>query len=300
MAIKKPQEANSAVFFKTDSIIRELEKYAHHPAGSHQLRMIGNKLGDPVYYLVAGSDCQAKPFGFPLEIQIHGNKAWIVDVRAVTSPSLIGGFKVTNVPDYELILDLGLATSIWASSDKHFLESIASACAPVYATWISSTLVPAFGLEADQKSEVFILAAYYYWCQLGEVTNPDKVAQRIAIDLRVEFDRVISLIDLNPNINSLADFCTAIKGTSGGVRLNDITPETIYQTSAGVWTGARGRSFMEIALEYPAYFATLVKETLVTRSYSRTRFSDYVKIYDRRPDIKEIPRSFEFLEQTGS
>lgn len=292
--IDQPQEATSCSFNKIDAIIRELEQYKLSPDSS-QLIFQQNSLGNPLYILVAGSGCKAKPFGYPIKVKFGGEDAYVVDVRSVTAISGMQQYRITNVSDFDLLIKLATMTTIWDSVDRRTLSNIAVDLSPIYATWISSTISAAFNLQIDQRTEVAILAAYFYWLQLNVEDNVDKIASRIAIDLKQEFDRVIDVVENAGSIDKLVDFVEALKATSGGIRLKDMDVATLWQVSTGVWSGQLGRTTMEIASEYPPYIVALSSMALVDRSYRRTRFHEYVSLFDRRQEIKQLPESVAHL-----
>lgn len=286
--INQPHEVTSCSFNKLDKIIQEIEKYKLSNENG-QLIYRGILLGLPLWILVAGSECRAKQFGYPIKVEFDGKPAYVIDARSQTSASAMSLYRVTNHPDYELNAQLGFLTAIWDSPDQRIVANIASDLSPIYATWLSSTITAAFNLAVDQRTEVSIIAAYFYWSLLGIEDNVDKIASRISMDLKLEFDRVIEVIENSGEVNNLTQFVSALKLSSAGVRLKDIDVSSIYQVSTGVWTGAMGRTVMEIAMEYPPYIVALTSNVLTDRSYRRTRFADYVKIFDRRHEIKELP-----------
>ena len=294
--INQPSAATSCSFVKLDGIIKDIELYALSHDNS-QLHAMSNALGNPLYMLTAGTGCRAKPFGVPVKIKFGDKDAYVVDARQVTAISALGQFRVTNLPDYELLGLIGLTTTIWDSSDRNLVGNVASDLSPIYATWLSSTISAAFNLAVDQRTEISILAAYFYWTQLGLESDPDRIAARIAKDLKLDFDRVITVVDNAGALTNLESFITAIKTTSGGIRLDKFDVPTLYQVSAGVWMGAMGRPIMEVALEFPPYIVALTNMALVDRSYRRSRFFEYVNLFDRRPEIKQLPESLQHLKK---
>lgn len=294
--IIQPSEATSCSFIKLDGIIKDIEQYALSNESS-QLHPLRNALGNDLYMLTAGTGCKAKPFGVPIKIKFADKDAYVVDARQVTAISAMGQFRVTSLPDYQLLGLLGLCTTIWDSSDRNLVANVASDLSPIYATWLSSTISAAFNLAVDQRTEISILAAYFYWVQLGIESDVDRIGARIAKDLKLEFDRVIGVIDNAGELNNLQAFVDALKTTSAGVRLDKFDIPTLYQVSAGVWMGPMGRPVMEVALEYPAYIVALTAVALTDRSYRRSRFFEYVNLFDRRPEIKQLPESLQHLKK---
>lgn len=294
--INQPSEATSCSFVKLDSIVKDIELYALSNDNS-QLHSLQNALGHPLYVLTAGTGCRAKPFGVPIKFKFADKDAYVVDARQVTAISALGQFRVTSLPDYELLGLIGLTTTIWDSSDRHLVANVAADLSPIFATWLSSTISAAFNLAVDQRTEVSILAAFYYWTQLGIEADSDRIGARIAKDLKLEFDRVMNVVDACEGLTNLESFITALKTTSAGVRLDKFDVPTLYQVSTGVWMGALGRSIMEVAMEFPPYIVALTNMALVDRSYRRSRFFEYVNLFDRRPEIKQLPESLQHLKK---
>lgn len=292
--ISSPQETTACSFNDLSGIIKELEQY-NLSNDNHQLVNGQNVFGLPLHGLVAGTGCRAKPFGYPIKVKFRGADAYVVDLRPMTAASSMRDHKVTNHPDYELLILIGILTAIWDSPDRSMVANIAADLSPIYATWLSSTLSAAFNLQVDQRTEVSIIAAYFYWQQLGVEANPDKIAARIAMDLKLDFDRVIEVIDTAGDMSDLNGLIAALKASSGGIRMDKIDVSTVWQVSAGVWTGALGRNIMEVALEFPPYIVALTTAALTEKGYRRSRFFDYVSLFDRRHEVRQLPESIKYL-----
>ena len=295
--IIEPKDATSCSFIKLDGIVRDLEGYAlsHN---SSQLQALNNAIGKDLYLLVAGTECRAKPFGVPVKIKIHNKECYVVDARQVTAISAMNAYKVTNQPDFDLLGWIGLMTAIWDSEDKSLVANLATDLSPIYATWISSTVSAAFNLDVDQRTEVSIVAAYFYWSLLGIEESVDKISSRIAKDMKLDFNKVIDVVENAGEVKDLAGLVTALKSTSGGVRLDKLDIAALYQVSTGAWMGANGRSIMEIAIEYPPYIVALTYKALTEKGYRRSRFFEYVSLFDRRSEINNLPNSLEYLKKS--
>lgn len=295
--IIEPKDATSCSFIKLDSIVRDLEGYAlsHNSA---QLQPLQNAMGKDLFLLVAGTECRAKPFGIPIKIKIANKECYVIDVRQVTAISAMNSFKVTNQPDFDLLGWVGLMTAIWDSEDKSLVANLATDLSPIYATWMASTLTAAFNLAIDQRTEVSIVAAFFYWSLLGVEDNLDKIASRISKDLKLDFDKVIEVVENSGEVIDLNSFITALKNTTGGVRLEKLDIASLYQVSTGVWMGANGRGIMEIAIEYPPYIVALTYKALTEKSYRRSRFFEYVSLFDRRQEISQLPGALDYLKKS--
>lgn len=294
--IDQPKNTTASIFVKLDGIVRDVELYALSNDNA-QLHDLQNAIGTPLYMLVAGTGCKAKPFGIPIKCTISGKDAYVIDVRQVTAISSIGGFRITNIPDMDTIGLTGLMTAIWDSGDRHLVANIASDLSPIYATWLSTTLSAAFNLDISQRTDVTIVAALFYFNQLAIDDNVDRIIGRIAKDLKLEFDKVSGVVDNVGECSTLNDFITALKGTSGGLILDKLDIPTLFQVSTGVWGGAIGKTMMEVAMEFPPYIVALTNNALTDKSYRRTRFFEYVKLFDRRPEIQHLPEAITHLKK---
>jgi hypothetical protein len=223
--IDQPKNTTASVFIKLDTIVKDIELYALSNDNA-QLHSLDNAIGTPLYMLVAGTGCRAKPFGIPVKCNLAGIEAYVIDVRQVTAISAMGGFRITNIPDMETLGLTGLMTAIWDSPDRHLVANIASDLSPIYSTWLSTTISAAFNLDISQRTDVNITAALFYWKQLNIDDNIDKIIGRIAKDLRLEFDKVSTIVDNAGECSTLDEFLVALKGTSGGVILEklDVPP----------------------------------------------------------------------------
>lgn len=295
--IIEPKDATSCSFIKLDGIVRDLEGYAlsHNSA---QLQPLNNAVGKDLYMLVAGTECRAKPFGIPVKVKIRDKECYVIDARQVTAISALNAFKVTNQPDFDLLGWVGLMTAIWDSEDKSLVANLAADLSPIYATWLSSTISAAFNLAVDQRTEVSIVAAYFYWSLLGIEENVDKISSRIAKDMKLDFNKVIEVVETSGELKNLADFVEALKATTGGVRLEKFDIASLYQVSTGVWMGSNGRNIMEIAIEYPPYIVALTYKALTEKSYRRSRFFEYVSLFDRRMEISQLPGALDYLKKS--
>lgn len=295
--IEQPKDATSSTFIKLDGIIKDIEIYALSHDNT-QLHSLNNAIGLPLYMLTAGTGCRAKPFGIPIKIMFGGKDVYVVDGRQVTAISSIDSFKITNHPELDTIAMTGLMAAIWDSPDRHMVANVATDLSPIYATWLSSTIAASFNLHIDQRTEVSIVAAWFYWNLLNIEDNVDKIIGRISKDLKLDFDRVSGVVDTVGPCATLDEFIVALKGTSGGLRLDKFDIPTLYQVSTGVWSGASGRTIMEIAIEYPPYIVALTNNALTDKSHKRTRFFEYVHLYDRRIEIMRLPEAVSHLKKT--
>lgn len=292
----EPSQTTPSRFVKLDGVVRDIEAHILHSGSQSQLIPINNKLGIPAYMLVAGSMCKAKPFGIPITFNNRGTESLVVDARHLTSPSVVGGYRVSNLLDFNHLRVVATLTAVWMSKDKHFLHSTAMDLAPIFATWFSTTLSSTLGLPLEQRGELSIVAAYYYLSLIGVETNKLKLTSKIAIDLKFEYDWVESILANVGELTDLASYVEALKTTSAGIRLDKVDTATLYQVSAGVWKlDAVNRGMTEVAMEYPPIVIAMTYTALTDRSYRKLRFYDYVSLFERRREIQDLPNALKTI-----
>ena len=116
--------------------------------------------------------------------------------------------------------------------------------------------------------------------------------------MKLDFNKVIDVVENSGEVKDLAGLVTALKSTSGGVRLDKLDIAALYQVSTGAWMGSNGRSIMEVAIEYPPYIVALTYKALTEKGYRRSRFFEYVSLFDRRSEINNLPNSLEYLKKS--
>lgn len=296
----EPSQTTPSRFVKLDGVVKDIEAHSFHSGPQSQLIPVNNRLGLPVYVLVAGSMCKAKPFGIPITFKYKGVESVVVDARHLTSPSAVGGFKITNLLDFNHLKVIAVLTAVWMSKDKHFLHSTAMDLTPIFATWFSTTLGSTLGLPMEQRGEISIVAAYYYLNLVGVDIDKLKLTTKIAIDLKFEYEWVESIVSGLDKVDDLASYVEALKTTSAGVRLDKVDAATLYQVSAGVWKlDAVSRGLTEVAMEYPPFLIAMTYTALMDRSYRKLRFYDYVSLFERRREIQDLPNSLKTILTVG-
>lgn len=297
--ISNPLNTVACVPYKVDQIVSGIEKYAIQHPERNQLQRIGVTSPYPVYAFVHGSDCTVKPFDFPLKVVIDSEDAYVFDARNSTRTGGFSSYTVTNPADFGTMSLVSSLSCAWDSDDQSIIANLAAEVLPIYATWQSSTISAAFNLGVDQRTEVMIVAALYYWNLLGIEGNPDKVALRISIDLKVDIDKVFEMASLVGEGSDISTYIEALKGTSAGVRLEKLDTALLYQVSTGAWPSTNGRTLLSIGIQYPPIILAMTSLVTQDKSYRRGRFRDYVSIYDRRPAIATLSQTLAKLLYGG-
>lgn len=296
--ILQPAETTSCRFLKFDTTVQKLQQY-QLSSSNYQLEPLNNAFGLPCFRLVAGTQCDAKPFNVPLKIAFSSGEAYVVDCRQVTSVSNMGQYRVNQPSDFETLTLMCLLTAIWDSPDRGLLENIALDLSPVFGKWLETTL-GSNNLMPDQRTDILVVSAYYYLRQIRNDPAP-KLVDRLSKDLHLEFERVKEIVEMIDDkygeMKTLIDLVEAFKLTSAGIRLQKYDESVFYQVTCGAWTGPLGRGFLEVASEYPPYIVALVHQAVTEKSYRRSRFADCVKLFDRRQEISNIGQSLAYLRK---
>lgn len=173
-----------------------------------------------------------------------------------------------------------ILTGLW--EDPHLAErfhSVRKFATRSYMNWVSRGLHKRFALSLDDKMDIDILTAIYFYCagstpsevldaknykayaDLAEIT--DKGALRVKnIIERYQLDRYEGTLSFKALIEM-------IQQVSDDAR-HKITVQSVMATLSRSWYGEGGVFYCNLALEYPPMFISLLYFSLTDKTYTRT------------------------------
>jgi hypothetical protein len=226
----------------------------------------------------------------------------VMDVRALkrlrpnAPPVVIGG------GDYRFLQREAMLTWLWANGEAVSFSHTGTLPIRVYARWIADGVARRLALSPLDQIRVSILAAYYYVCGFRNAeeqsTDGFKLGQASVISraINVPVSQILELIEPLPTLTSLTDFVAALKMTTDlSLRMESMTPGIIYTLVGGSWFGARARSIVATALEYPPTFLTMLYTAYSDRSYHASYFAKTAIQADRQQQAKAFVLSLGHL-----
>lgn len=267
-------------------------------------------LGEPVYLFNANSGQQIKPFAHPIDVERDGvmgkEKVVVVDVRPFTRVDRAGSVRISDDTEYRFATMRGYLHAIWSSADRFALGNLVPTLMPVYAAWISESLVKRLDIAPTSQLNVAIIAAFYYWCQCTPKEDYNdgvkvKLAARIAESTRASYDDVMNVIGELDYLNEMADFTQALADKGESLRLKNIEPASLLQIVNGCWYGTNNREIASVAVEYPPYLAAMVYFSMHDRGLRSAPFTKLVQRFGHKQEFVGFSRGISNLrgaEQT--
>ena len=304
--LKSPYQTFSCSTYILDKITSDIQKeLAVDPwswsAGAN------NQIGLPVIQLFANERFNPPPFAHPLDVVRPAanrgeleQKTVVIDCRPFTKATRFNELVVTNHPEMNLARRRAILHSIWVTSDDYLLRNTMNSLMPIFASWISESLVKRLDMDALSQLKLANIAAWWFWCQCNNKTDlnegtRNKVYRMVSDATRASFDSVEEDLDGIEYFDDIVTFCNETKERLNKPSIKHLDPGALIQLTTGVWMGVHAREIMAVAVEYPPYLAAVVYSALHERGMRSAQFTKLVQRFVTRPDIKGFKNSIDKL-----
>ena len=167
-----------------------------------------------------------------------------------------------------------------------------------YMTWIGRSLRTRHNFSVEDQIQIDIILAVFYYSAVG---NPSEIFSRakfksytdIAEITMARASMILDVVERN-GINEMSHFgleemVYMLTKVSDDTRSKISLPALQSQLS-GSWVGEGRVYYSNLAMEYPPMFLTMLYNSLVERSFSRTPFSNVVQEFavGRKSNVGEM------------
>lgn len=295
---QQPYDTSLLKGYPVATWIHELEKLAIEerltPVVIEGDRSASQEEAEAVLEILPGVE-DIPPLLAPLLIETRHGRKVVIDARALKRVRRDGAPVVAAGGDYRFVLREAMLTWLWAKGDAAGFSHTGTLPVRVYARWVADGVGRRMALGPMDQLRVSILAGYYYLCgfrreeeqadpsfQLGQASIISR-----AINLPVA--QILATLEGIGPLTSVASFVDALKQSPElSLRMESLSPGVIYTLVGGSWFGARARTIVGAALEYPPTFLTMLYTAYTDRSYHGSYFAKMAVQADRHHQAKDF------------
>lgn len=214
----------------------------------------------------------------------------IVDGRTFTQVDRTGEFKgVSDRSEYEFSMLRANLDLVWSNPDDQ-LSILALSKIPcrIYASWVSEAISRSLYLDPGKQADLYIIAAFYFWCQLRPPmdsetfkNNMPKILQFISVSLAVSIESITMTLDDVPELEFIETEHNFIQTLNrmGLDQFNLLGLRTLLSSS---WRGGQAREVALLGISYPPALLAMVYVASHDRRYRQTPIQ---KIIDRSRNL---------------
>lgn len=221
-------------------------------------------------------------FNFPVVVPTKDNDLVFIDIRSIIAAQPSGSFRIRDETEMTTrIINAQLALD-WHQGYQGRIRDISPLGLVVYAHWLGEIIAKRFALDGRQQLQASALAGIFYlnnFWDKSEASSEDKAYLLSAITRICGYKHtdVVDLVEAHPIIRDVAELCEAIKTFTASVRLEDFNPSTLFATVAGSWYGNAGRESIQVALEYPPTWLTILFQAITNRGFKKAGLTQIVE-----------------------
>lgn len=227
------------------------------------------------------------PFSHPLEIEHHGNKFVVIDVRGFTRLTREREVIVTARNEYDLTYLRGFLSRYWSEHMPGDLLALGPLPMTVYCRWLSESIVRRMGLDPAAQMIVTVIAGFFYLSLFRAESNLDerdliKFAKQISASTFVPVDKCLEIADQLTPMGNIGDFVDNVIKVVNSTRLEKFSVGLLYTIIMNSWFGiANHQEIVAVSLEHPPTFLAMVYTALKDRSYRNSGLARMVLASDK-------------------
>lgn len=221
-----------------------------------------------------------------------------------------------NPAFYQFAFDRTALTLLSLQGRSSVLKAQLSLAGRVYARWISEALRSSFLLDASDQLQLEILSFIFYQMLFYPDGHPfeeslELFAAQAQKALAGEITMTYITQLLTPKepgalsqtlkLNTITDFCHAIKTTTANVRLENLTPKALIEAISRSWYFPHADEVLGMALEHPPTWCAVVKASLTHRNWAKSKIANIAEMAGRirggRQTTDEFLRQYRSLIQ---
>ena len=222
-------------------------------------------------------------FFHPIHLEVEGQFKTFVDVRSCTKlEPHTSNYLVKDNDEFKFITMRGHLDGIWNTDLPTVLRDVSKLPMAAYANLMGSYIERTLALDPRDTLVVTVLAAAFY---LNLFLDKDKAGKTdavhmsglIANNLSMRQPAILDIIENHTVMNDLNDFCNACKEVTQSVRLNELNAITLFGIMGGLWYGNNGRELINVALEHPPTWMTLIYRAINSRGYYNSGLAKFLE-----------------------
>lgn len=198
-----------------------------------------------------------------------------------------GRFAVSNLPEYDLILQRAKLDYIWNTKQPALLRDVSNFALKNYASWVSEAVAHKFTLDGEEQLRLHVLSGWFYMGLFMNDVEPDerdrqRMVGAIAAATGVAAETVFQITDELKILADVREFCTACYAVTGSVRLKDFNAGLLFTIMGGTWFGADRAELCGVALEHPPTWLAMLYASFGSRTFKGTRIEKLAQNNNRK------------------
>lgn len=227
-------------------------------------------------------------FGHPIAItRGTGETYWVIDTRPYTSIDRLGVFQVRDHSQHDFMVMRGVLSRIWAEGEQGLFITLGDIAPKAFATWISDNLTRALNLNPQEQQNVAIAAAWYYMGLFEDASEmEDEITRRrlstvIANLTRSNPNTVLELMGEHRTPHNITEFVELLKSGTFSPRLAQMSVGFLYSVLRSSWFSTNDQEMVNVSLEHPPTWITMVYSAFNDRLYHRTFLTKLLQKLDK-------------------
>lgn len=277
---------------------------AHIHGDLHEAKLLDGRRVEGVV-MVGGNVTDIKPFPFPIEFEVSGEKLIAIDIRMCTRYSRGDELKVVAGGDYEGLILRAALMRYWAAGGNREMRRWNEICVKSFVRIVSEALIRRLNLPPADQQAVIAMCGYFYFAGFlgADISDVDKevIAVAVARATRLPIATATSVIMTDgPVPVSLQDFTDALRSAIDNPRLEHLDAATIISLMSGIWFGANAKATIAVALEYRPFWMGLIFQALQDRTFGNSNLTKIVEQENRNRAATAFVRELSFALEIES
>jgi hypothetical protein len=188
-------------------------------------------------------------------------------------------------------------TEVWANEGPSLLQNISSLPLTCYASWLSENIARNFKLTPIDQMKCAVYAGIFY-CSLfsNDKTFDEKtkghIASTVSRATRTEAKVALEMLDRLETVpETITDWCARAEDVVGSVNLKLLSPRLLFNIIGGTWFGVHGREMVQVALEHPPTWMSILLTAFHERSFTKTNIAQLVERGSNKEQAKSYVRA---------
>lgn len=241
------------------------------------------------------------PFNYPLYFDMDGRgQITVIDLRTHLRGVRLEGNYPTLLPGStaEQLFHTAKLTQVW-NTDNYKLRQFNPVPLILYSTWTAEAITRKLGLDPASQLYLTIVFGYFYFTRFIGVDLPTLEKQKFVIQLsrNLKYDTLLVEDTIKrvgeAKFETLYDLVNFIKQDNFNIRLDKLQLKDVYAVlNIGWFGGPNAREQVDVSLEYPPLFISMVYQAVTNRSYNKTPLSQIYQRYTRSFPVEDFKRDF--------
>lgn len=241
------------------------------------------------------------PFNYPLYFEMDGRGiCTVIDLRTHARGLRLEANRTTVIPGTtaEQLLFTAQLTQVW-NTNNYKLRQFSPVPLILYSTWTAEAITRKLGLDPASQLYLTIVFGYFYFTRFIGVDLPTLEKQKFVIQLSraLKYDTLLVEDTIkrvgDAKFETLHDLVNFIKQDNFNIRLDKLQLKDVYAVlNIGWFGGPNAREQVDVSLEYPPLFISMVYQAVTNRSYNKTPLSQIYQRYTRSFPVEDFKRDF--------